>query len=442
MNKLLIGLTLLTIMGSTNFVKGQQEKPNFILIMADDLGYGDISCYGNTQIKTPVLDQMAKDGIRFTDYHSNGAVCSPTRAALMTGQYQQRTGVTGVITAKNHRNTGMPLKETTIAEVLKKAGYSTGMLGKWHLGYPARFNPVHQGFDEYIGYVSGNVDYHSHVDQEGHSDWWKSDTLKPEKGYSTDLITRNANDFISKHRTNPFFLYIAHEAPHYPYQDRNSKADRFPGAKIGVDFVPQGSEKNRAAVYKNMIEIMDEGIGNVIKTLKKYGLYENTVIIFCSDNGAPKIMGSNGVLRGFKATVWEGGHRVPAIIQWPGHIPGGGLSDQTVLSMDFFPTILKLAGIHYSKAIDGISINRLLLHNKPLKPRMVFWQHGKGYAVREGQWKLIIPGAESQPELYNLQEDIGEKNNVAGDHPVLVEKLHSALEKWKTEVSKGVKKVS
>lgn len=313
--------TICLVLGqSCREVKKEPPRPNFILIMADDLGYGDIGCFGNMQIKTPVIDQMAKEGVRFTNYHSNGAVCSPTRAALMTGNYQQRAGVTGVITAKNHRDTGMPLSETTIAEVLKKEGYSTGMFGKWHLGYPAKFNPVHQGFDEFQGYVSGNVDYHSHVDQEGYADWWKSDTLKPDTGYSTDLITRYAGDFISRHRSNPFFLYIAHEAPHSPYQDRNSKADRFPGARNGIDFLVQGSEKDKAAVYKNMIEILDENIGSVVNTLKRFGLYENTVIIFCSDNGAPGKMGSNGVLSGFKGSVWEGGHRVPAVMQWPGHI--------------------------------------------------------------------------------------------------------------------------
>ncbi|QGY46212.1 sulfatase-like hydrolase/transferase [Maribellus comscasis] len=418
-----------------------QKKPNFIIILADDLGYGDIGCYGNKRILTPTLDQMAKEGIRFTDFHSNGAVCSPTRAALMTGKYQQRTGINGVITAKGHRDSGLALNENTIAEVLREAGYSTGIFGKWHLGYPEKFNPVHQGFDEFSGYISGNIDYHSHVDQEGYADWWKAGTLTPEEGYSTDLITQNANNFISRHQSEPFFLYIAHEAPHYPYQDRNSRADRSPGGKNGIDFRPHGSEKNPSAIYKTMIEIMDEDIGSVLNTLKNYGLYENTVVIFFSDNGAPQI-GNNGKLRGFKGSVWEGGHRVPAIIQWPGHIPEGVLSNETVLSMDLFPTILKLAGINYSKAIDGVSIDAHLVHDEPLHSRMVFWQHAQEYAVRDGIWKLVIPGKEKKPELYNLELDIEEKNNIAGNYPEIVKKLSLKLEQWIIEVNKDVKKIS
>jgi len=285
------------------------------------------------------------------------------------------------------------------------------------------------------------VDYQSHVDQVGYSDWWKANFLNQESGYSTDLITRHANDFIARHKSEPFFLYIPHEAPHYPYQDRESKADRFPGRKLGVDFPEHGSEKDPVSVYKNMIEIMDEDIGSVLNTLKKHGIYENTVVIFCSDNGATKI-GSNGILRGYKGSVWEGGHRVPAIIQWPGHIRAGVSSGKTVLSMDFFPTILKLAGIDYTQSLDGISIADLLLHEKSLESRIVFWQHGKGYAARDGKWKLIVHGSGTTPELYNLEDDMEEKNDVAGDHPEIVEKLLSALEKWKKDVSEGVKKVS
>lgn len=266
----------------------KQAKPNFVIILADDKGYGDISCYGNTQIKTPNLDQMAKEGVRFLDFHSNGAVCSPTRAALLTGKYQQRTGITGVITAKEHREVGLSLSENPIAEALKKEGYVTGIFGKWHLGYDKKYNPVHQGFDEFIGYISGNVDYHSHFDQEGNSDWWKDDKLANETGYSTNLISQNAIDFITRHQKKPFLLYISHEAPHSPYQGINSKADRFPGALNGVDFATNGSEKNIFPVYKEMIEILDESIGETINTLKKLNLDENTMVIFCSDNGATK----------------------------------------------------------------------------------------------------------------------------------------------------------
>ncbi|MEA3476736.1 MAG: sulfatase-like hydrolase/transferase [Bacteroidota bacterium] len=200
---------------------GEERKPNIIIILADDYGYGDVGCYGSKRFLTPHLDALAAGGLRFTDFHSNGTVCSPTRAALLTGRYQQRTGINGVVTAAGHRHTGLDLEETTFAEVLKSEGYVTALFGKWHLGYLPDYNPVRQGFDEFTGYVSGNVDYHAHLDQTGMEDWWKQDELNPECGYTTDLITDHGVDFIQRHSEKPFLLYIAHEAPHYPYQGRN-----------------------------------------------------------------------------------------------------------------------------------------------------------------------------------------------------------------------------
>ena len=193
--------------------------------MADDLGYGDVGCYGSRRNQTPQIDALARDGMRFTDFHSSGTVCSPTRAGLLTGRYQQRSGIPAVITAANHRDVGLPLEEITFAERLKKAGYGTAMFGKWHLGYERRFNPIHQGFEQFRGYVSGNVDYVSHVDQTGIADWWDGDKLVPEQGYSTELITKHAVEYIEQNRERPFCLYVAHEAPHYPYQGPGDKAD-------------------------------------------------------------------------------------------------------------------------------------------------------------------------------------------------------------------------
>ena len=263
------------------------EKPNFIVIVADDLGYGDLGVYGNKNVNTPNIDRLAKEGILFTDFHSNGAVCSPTRAALLMGNYQQRSGVTGVITAKSHRDFGLSTEQKTFAEALKEAGYATGMFGKWHLGYQPEFNPVNQGFDEFIGFVSGNIDYHSHVDQEGHADWWFGQKLKKDKGYVTDLISQYSVDFVRRHQDKNFLLYIPHEAPHYPIQDRNSKPDRVPGERPAKSLV-KGSEPTHE-VYANMIEIMDESIGDLVKTLKELELDKKTIILFLSDNGGANL---------------------------------------------------------------------------------------------------------------------------------------------------------
>lgn len=438
MKKTILGLSLLSV-----FTAEAQNKPNFIIILADDMGYGDISCYGNTQIMTPNLDQMAKEGVRFLDFHSNGAVCSPTRASLLTGKYQQRTGITDVITAKDHREIGLSLSQKTIAEALKNEGYATGIFGKWHLGYDEKYNPIHQGFDEFTGYVSGNIDYQSHIDQAGYPDWWKADKVENEKGYSTNLITNNAIDFIKRHKEKPFLLYIAHEAPHFPYQGLNSKAIRLPHSPgtVNRDEIPSnGPAKDIFPVYKEMIEILDSDIGKTLNILKELKLDKNTFVIFCSDNGALK-PGSNGMLNGFKGSVWEGGHRVPAIVRWPEHIKPGWLSQEVILTMDIFPTLLELAGSVKHSKIDGVSIANHLLYQKPLAPRTLYWQYGNKYAVREGKWKLVVLGLNAKPELYDMILDCEEKNNIAEDHLNIVNVLQSEYKKWELNVNKGVKKI-
>jgi arylsulfatase A len=220
--------------------------PNIVLIMADDLGYGDIGCFGNEKIQTPFLDKMATEGLKFTDFHSNGAVCSPTRAALLTGRYQQRSGLEGVIYAKGKtRATGLDVAELTFADYLKSAGYVTGVVGKWHLGYHIDYNPLYHGFDYFRGYVSGNVDYHSHLDGAGIPDWWHDLEKTKENGYVTDLVTKYSVEFIQKNKDKPFFLYVAHEAPHFPFQGRKDKADR----KLGAKFEAQGSRKDKQGAY-------------------------------------------------------------------------------------------------------------------------------------------------------------------------------------------------
>jgi arylsulfatase A-like enzyme len=289
------------------------RKPNIIIIMADDLGYGDLSCYGGKHAKTPHIDALATGGMKFTDYHSNGAVCSPTRAALITGRYQQRSGISGVVTARGHRHTGLDLKETTFAEVLKSSGYTTALFGKWHLGYQVDFNPAKQGFDYFTGYVSGNIDYKSHYDQEGHEDWWEGTDLKPQEGYSTYLIARHGLRFLEKHKAQSFCLYLAHEAPHYPYQGPDDPAYR----KAGNGKPVAGIRKDKLNAYWEMIEAMDKTVGQIVDKVKQLGLEKNTFIFYCSDNGSAHHE-SNGGLKGKKGTVWEGGHRVPGIAYWPG----------------------------------------------------------------------------------------------------------------------------
>jgi len=406
------------------------KKPlNIILIMADDLGYGDISCYGSDFIHTPVIDKLAAEGIKFIDYHSNGAVCTPTRAALMTGNYQQRAGLEGVIYAQlDKRMYGISGSKKTIAEYFQKAGYTTGAFGKWHLGYNPEFNPVKHGFDEFYGYVSGNVDYISHRDGIGLFDWWHNTDTCNEEGYVTDLITNHALNFMEKNKDNPFFLYLPHEAPHYPYQGRNDKADRLPGN----EFPPLGSRPDKKQAYKEMVEIMDENIGWILGKLEELELNQNTLVIFCSDNGATN-MGSNGYLNGFKGSLWEGGHRVPAIVWYPQKIKGGKISNSTILSMDILPTLLSVIGVSPDEKLDGIDFSPVLFGEKALEDRNVFWRYRDQLVIRKGDWKYMK--IHEDEYLFNLKDDLGEqKNQIENQLPKAAE-LKVLLKNWETEMN-------
>lgn len=421
-------------------------QPNIILIMADDLGYGELSCYGSEKVNTPNIDQLASSGVKFTDFHSNGPVCSPTRAALMTGKYQQRTGVEGVITAKSHREVGLSLDEITMAEVLKKQGYSSGMYGKWHLGYGEPYNPIHQGFDTFTGFVSGNVDYHTHVDQEGYLDWWKENVIANEEGYTTDLITNYGVEFIKKNNSNktgkPFFLYLSQEAPHAPIQGRNDAPVRFEGSGKMIRKV---SKEEEPIIYKEMIEVMDEGVGKIMQAIKDEGLYENTIVVFCSDNGAAGKRGDNGVLRAAKASVYEGGHRVPGIISYPGKIKAGTINDTPVMTMDLLPTFVDFSGGNLTKElIDGVNLKNMLLENETLPERDLFWSFANRRAMRSGKWKLVSHKKKDGRinELYNLDNDLSEKIDVSKEHPELVIEMLSKLQNWEEEVRANVETVS
>lgn len=415
----------------------EPSRPNFVIVLADDLGYGDLSCYGNERFATPHLDAMAKDGLRFTDFHSNGPVCSPTRAALLTGRYQQRAGIPGVVKAdpKANRHHGLHTHENTFAERLGKAGYATAVFGKWHVGYDPKFNPVHHGFDEFRGYVSGNVDYISHIDQAGFVDWWKDDELVPEEGYSTHLITRHAVRFIREHTDEPFCVYVAHEAPHYPFQGPDDPPQRSPGnAKR-----PKQSQKEILAAYATMVREMDKGIGDIRSTLDELGLAKNTLVFFLSDNGATS-NGSNGGLRGFKGSVWEGGHRVPAIACWPGRIEAGRESAVLGIGMDLMPTMIDLANVDAptDRPFDGISLaDELLGKATDHTARELAWEYN-GAAIRRGDWKLVAGGrGVKRPMLFDLAKDPGEQNDLADEHADRVAELTKALAAWRKDVATG-----
>ncbi|MEP3837804.1 MAG: sulfatase-like hydrolase/transferase [Algibacter sp.] len=448
---LVLGVTMLMVSCKKHEKQNEEvniepKKPNIILIMADDLGYGELSSYGSTKINTPNIDKLASQGVKFLDFHSNGPVCSPTRAALMTGKYQQRTGVEGVITAANHREVGLSLKELTLAEELQNLGYATAMFGKWHLGYAEEFNPTYQGFETFTGFVGGNIDYHSHIDQEGYLDWWKGNIIDDEKGYTTDLITSYGVNYIKnnnpKKTGKPFFLYLSQEAPHYPIQGRYDKPVREEGNKKYIRKVAKDSVQ---MIYTHMIETMDEGIGEIMKTVNAEDLNENTMIIFCSDNGAAGKRGDNGGLRDSKASVYEGGHRVPLIISYPNQIKANSVSNAAVMSMDFLPTLVDIAGGKPTgKNIDGINFKSHLFKGTKLEDRKLYWVFGSKKAIRDGDWKLVTNETEGKEsvELFNLKNDLSEKQDLSANEPVRVKNMLSQLENWQKEVRNGVVSVA
>jgi arylsulfatase A len=414
------------------------KRPNIILIMADDLGYGDLSCYGNKKFDTPYLDKMAAEGLRFTDFHSSGPVCSPTRAGLLTGRYQQRSGVPGVIYAAfdSNRHHGLNPSEITFPELIRDVGYQTGMFGKWHLGYRKQFNPTLHGFQTFRGYVSGNIDYHSHYDRMGVLDWWNGQHVEDEKGYSTSLITQHALKFVEKNKANPFCLYLAYEAPHDPYQGPNDPAIRVEGKVVPNKYA--NGQIPRA--YREMIQTMDKGIGQMLDLLKSLELDRNTLVFFLSDNGANK-NGSNGNLRGHKGSLWEGGHRVPAIAWWPTVIPPNCYCDDLTISLDVMPTMMELSGavLPEDHQLDGVSLVPAFLNGAlPNRNRKLYWAYGTKRAMREGPWKLLVDqGERSGVQLFHLSEDISEQKNLYNNQLLKSKRMLSDLREWHANVLIG-----
>ena len=413
------------------------QRPNIVLIMADDLGYGDLGCYGSDSQQTPHIDALAQAGLRLTDYHSSGTVCSPTRAALMTGRYPQRTGVEGVVTALNHREVGLPLAEVTVAELLGGAGYATAIFGKWHLGYDPAFGPTRQGFDVFEGFVSGNIDYHAKIDQVGEADWWVGEEKRFEPGYLTTLITDRAVGWIAEHYDQPFFVYISHGAPHYPYQGPDDE-----GFRVEGEADVQSPREDIDAAYQEMIVSMDDSIGRVVAALREHGLEENTLVIFCSDNGCTSRVGSSGPWRGNKGQVYEGGHHVPLIACWPEVIEPDSESDVLVTSMDLLPTLAALAevGLPDGVAIDGVDAG-VLIAGDHVSERAVHWQTRRTGAMRQGRWKLVVHG-NGQAELYDLEQDPGEQQDRAARHPEVLNAMVVAHREWLTQSRAGVEPVS
>ncbi len=440
-----------------NFLPAQ--KPNVIILLADDLGYADIGCYGNKTIKTPNIDRLYSEGVHFTNFYVNSAESTPTRAALLTGRYQQRAGglecalgagnvgrYDEAIWLANKGEMGLPAEDCTLPLTLKKAGYNTAMFGKWHLGYEKKFRPDSHGFDYSLGNIGYGGDYFYHTEQASINQpdfkGWSGTHNLAENGkeifregeYMTALLAREAVKWINKQsKKKPFFLYMAWTSPHSPYQG--------PGDRIGRPLSENEWNNSTPEIYKAMIESLDEGVGRILTALKNKNLEKETIVIFLSDNGGTKA-GSNGILSGYKSQLYEGGIRVPCIIRWPGRIKANSVSEQVGIGFDLSRSIINLSGA-YTKdlSLDGYDIINHITKNLENIDRSLCWRYRRGDATRkailDGDVKYLVEfnGTSVVDEkLFNIRTDPSEKNDLLKTMPEEKGRLQKMLSEWEEEV--------
>ena len=403
------------------------QQPNVVLIVSDYMGYRDIGPYGADDIATPALDRLADQGTKFSDFYGAAPICSPSRAALLTGRYPERVGITGNVTADD----GLSTAHQTLAGYLKGAGYATALFGKWHLGSRPEYRPNRHGFDEFLGFHAWTISYHSHRTESGEPGLYHNDTPLERAGYLTDILSEEAVGFIDRQAQGeaPFFLYLAYNTALPPYQPPGLPEHAWDS---GWD-VNQADRRD----YVQMVEAMDSGIGRVLAALDQAGVSEQTLVIFAYDHGGRHLVRSEPLFHGF-ATLWEGGIRVPMLLRWPGHrwpghVPPAETVSQPAISMDLTATILDAAGLdHLLPSLDGDGISLLPAVNGQViaEERPLFWRLGRDKAVRQGRWKYLVEGVTGTQFLFDLEADIGERNNLFYRHPEVVAALRAALRTW------------
>lgn len=445
----ILGLSLIISSCQLDLQKNKQP-PNIIIIYADDLGYGDLSSYGG-EIPTPNIDKIGKAGIKFTDFYVAGPVCTPSRYALLTGSYPNRSkhGLQKVLFP--YDKAYLDESETTIATYLKNKGYSTALVGKWHQGSAEKMAfPTHHGFDFFYGFLGGCIDYYYHIYGKLGLDWYIKGKLQDEEGYSTDLTTKHSIEFIDQagKSSSPFFLFLSYNAPHYGKSDPDSlpdntivvREDIYEGFKVAntmqapKEYIERFSNvDNPRKTFAAMVSSLDNNIGILLNKLEDEGLLGNTILWFISDNGGPLIYGaSNGDLRGQKGTLWEGGIRVPAMVFWKGKINANQIIDVPVCNVDLLPTLASIVGFEdvlSGSKIDGIDISRVLFDGESLE-RDIYWKSGTQSAIRNGDWKLM-----NGVQLYNLKDDIGEKYDLSSKYPEKVEEFQKRFKEIDSQVS-------
>lgn len=428
------------------------NKPNVIIIMTDDQGYGDLSCMGAEDFRTPNIDSLAENGIRFSSMYSGSPVCSPSRACLLTGRYPGNAGVRAIL-AGHRRASGLTAEVPTIATALKKLGYKTGISGKWHLGLKEECRPNANGFDEFSGFLAGCVDYYSHIFYWGMADgntnpthdlWENEEEVYDNGNYMTERITDKSIDFIRRHKDEPFMLYVGYNAPHYPMHAPEKYMKRF--SHLTWD----------RQVMAAMISAVDDGVGEIRNELIRLGIADNTIIYFQSDNGPSRESrnwldgrsdlyygGTSGIFKGHKFSLFEGGIRIPAVLYWPEKLKGK-VVDTPHIAADVFPTIVEACGGDVSEyELDGISLMPLINGSDEAEHEYLFWEMEGQTAVRKGRYKLVINGrleefSEVQDEYFlsDLETDPGERINLAAELPGLCEELKDAALSWRDGIEK------
>jgi arylsulfatase A len=414
-------------------------KPNVVLIVTDDVGYGDLGSYGAPDIKTPSIDSLAREGVRLTDFYA-APQCTPTRAALISGRYQQRFRLEAAMPGpQTAPNAGLPATGYSLPQLLKNNGYATGLVGKWHLGYKPEFSPNAHGFGYFFGFKSGYIDYYQHTDGAGESDLFENEAPVRVDGYMTDLITERSIRFIDDHAAAPFFLEVTYNAAHWPFQ-----VPHHPSVAAGHARFVQPEENDTATRqdYVAILEHADQGIGQILQALKRRGLDRNTLVIYMQDNGGEWVS-RNAPLFNRKGTVWEGGIRVPAIFRWPGHLPTAKVSGQVGIVQDVTATILAATGtaVPAQARAEGINLLPVLEGKSPALERTLFFRFGTGatkqLAVRQGSWKLLVDGAKRY--VFDLSKDVGERNDLTNQRQDVAQRLRPLIAAWEADVDAEAK---
>ena len=414
------------------------RTPNILFILADDLGYGDLSCYGRPDYRTPHLDRLAREGLRFTSNYTAAAVCSPTRVALMTGRYPARLPV-GLAEplVYGDNSVGLPPEHPTPASLLKAAGYKTALIGKWHLGFLPEFGPLRHGFDEFYGILGGAVDYFSHRVPAGNLDLHEGNVTVNQAGYMTDLLTDRAVQYVRRRHLAPFYLALHYTAPHWPWEGPGdtaaSRMYRTVADTVKGRFVNGYADGGSLRIFTAMMQRLDLSVGRLLRALEDAGQSRDTFVVFTSDNGGERYS-FNWPASDGKTSLREGGIRVPAIVRWPGRVPAGGTTDQSVITMDWMATMLGLGGASPDPGypLDGVDLTPLLLGKAGEFDRALFWRTRAQDAARRGRWKYLRIGSDDM--LFDIANDPGERSDLDIYQPATLTSLREEFRRWNDQM--------